>query len=932
MNQVQDGVASSSHTFNLQKFINRQSSSFATLLRSHSASLTFRKSSAFKKPDITKESFFAGYADMATTTTEHERPSRKLKSENKLYSFLTRSRSRSRSNAAAEPTTTTPKPRHPPDNSGSKPPSRLQSRPLSSTTTSTATVTPGTPKASRKSQRPATANSPVTTPRAQLQRRPSSPVRHPSSNNSRPSSARRRLQDFFTGRKSSTSRSRSRSRPSSPTNHLQLNDNLPPLPNNDTATRINHRKSSSSPARITTPSPPPGPKVLRVTNATTTSSSTGSTAASIKISKFFSKDPSPSPKLPTPGPPTLPPLPISRVSSLYRRSTANKDKDKDKELPSSLAIPTPPSPSSPTLPQPPRIMHTPPTPLKSPRESSTNINLNASGSGSSSQSHSQSSHLPVPSRPIYHAAKSSLDSSTSYRYRGNTSMGIVSEESPFVSPGPYKGKAREGVDPPSSSTNLHLLHSRPSMKMSSAARATKHGSFDFERPGWGSVAAVGSPGSNAEAVRMQRSGSSGTTGTGTSDRTSEILREKERDAREREKERESTYGPGLAGVGTLQREMSMKRAQEREEMMRRKRREEKEREKEREKEEIRKREEERDRPPTSSQRTTPSASDHMHASTSTGGTGTTAKHSSSAGKAAGKRMQNALGGATKPNLGAVSRLRVPHHGLFSFEPPVPSPTRPTITTNTGKVSEVAVGVKPDREKTPRTSAIPIGRRSNDRPPVPVPSVAALYGISSTPPEIIAGSSETTTSKLPSSFNSKIPAPAPGHRSGKKGRSLDLGLGLAWAPSKVREEALMNLPKSGFFSTTAGGIGQRRTSSGGSSVPGIGAYTGRNGMLRTASESTTHSGTGTSKNGTMEDVERSKLGKEVAQLFKNALDPEAYRLFKLYVHQFDREEIPFDGPKGIVSLVQDLLVASPLVTEDAKRRLFDKFVKIILQQT
>jgi len=50
-----------------------------------------------------------------------------------------------------------------------------------------------------------------------------------------------------------------------------------------------------------------------------------------------------------------------------------------------------------------------------------------------------------------------------------------------------------------------------------------------------------------------------------------------------------------------------------------------------------------------------------------------------------------------------------------------------------------------------------------------------------------------------------------------------------------------------------------------------------------------------------------------------------------VHQFDRHEIPFDGPEGIVSLVEGLLLAAPRLDEDGRKRLLDKFIRIILQQ-
>lgn len=69
------------------------------------------------------------------------------------------------------------------------------------------------------------------------------------------------------------------------------------------------------------------------------------------------------------------------------------------------------------------------------------------------------------------------------------------------------------------------------------SRSTKHGSFDFERPGWSTGGAI------------QRSGSNGTTATGTSGTSGGWGRSTDGGVRE------SAMGPGLAGVGTLQREV-----------------------------------------------------------------------------------------------------------------------------------------------------------------------------------------------------------------------------------------------------------------------------------------------------------------------------------------------------------------------------------------
>ena len=369
------------------------------------------------------------------------------------------------------------------------------------------------------------------------------------------------------------------------------------------------------------------------------------------------------------------------------------------------------------------------------------------------------------------------------------------------------------------------------IKMSTSVRSTKHGSFDFERPGWG-------------ASIIQRTGSSGTTGTGGS-----------------KNDEESVYGPGLAGVGTLQRDASMKRSQEREEMQK---------SKERARRATQatviadKEKDSKLRPSTSQQGSSTTPSEHVHTSTSTSGAPPTGK-SSSMSKATGRRhhgMKTASGSGISRLVGLTAQ-----HGPFSFERPVPSPTWSTGTatsTGTAGYSEVTAswsGRKAEKERErvrdemerQRESKRSGGRKAGDRAPVPVPSV------------------------LPTRFKSSHAGSGSnaGHRSGTKGRSLDLGLGLAWAPSKVREDAL--LPSSTFFT--------RSTSGGSSSAIGqstSGSTTGRS----SGSTNTSHhpisrsaSGNGRPRGREDRDMDRSKLGKEVAEMFKNALDPEAFALFK-----------------------------------------------------
>ena len=390
------------------------------------------------------------------------------------------------------------------------------------------------------------------------------------------------------------------------------------------------------------------------------------------------------------------------------------------------------------------------------------------------------------SRLGYHTVKNSLDSE--YKYHGAT-MGVVDEES------------RAEIASKSSTIVGPEPVPRPSYKkMSTSVRSKKHGSFDFEKPGW-------------VASQIQRNGSNDSEWS----KNSESIH----------KERDSTYGPGLAGVGTLQRDVSVKRAQEREEKNR-----------------LRDVTRKQTVPAAKSTNPTPhisSNSDHVHNSTSTTGksnTGTekslpTTGKSSSMSKASGKRALH----ATKTRSGSgVARFigLTTQHGPFSFEPAVPSTNRSTGSNGAGHE------VLPSRSKTEKEKARlrdemerqqSKDRKRGDRPAVPVPMTSTNAG----------------------------------HRSGTKGRSLDLGLGLAWAPSKVREEAL--LPSSTFFARSISNSSSKRSRS-------ESTTTG-------ASSSTTGNGSGRSKGGVInqDHVERSKLGREVAELFKHAVEPEGYKAFR-----------------------------------------------------
>lgn len=345
---------------------------------------------------------------------------------------------------------------------------------------------------------------------------------------------------------------------------------------------------------------------------------------------------------------------------------------------------------------------------------------------------------------------------------------------------------------------------RPSYKkMSTSIRSKKHGSFDFEKTGWA-------------APELQRSGST----------TSEWSKNSE--SIHKERERDSAYGPGLAGVGTLQRDESVKRAQEREA-----------------KTELR--DSTRKKPVFAAGKSTNPTphisskhSDHVHNSTSTTGKSNTGTEkslpntgkSSSMSKASGKRPSHAK---TRSGSGVARFIGLTtQHGPFSFEPPVPLTNRSTGSNGTSHEAQLSRS-KTDKEKARLRDELERqqskDRKRGDRPPVPVP----------------------------------MPSKNVGHRSGTKGRSLDLGLGLAWAPSKVREEAL--LPSSTFFARSISNSSSKRS---------------RSGSTTTGASSTTGHGSGRSKGGMTNqdpDVERSKLGKEVAELFRHAVEPEGYKAFR-----------------------------------------------------
>ncbi|KAH8830404.1 hypothetical protein DL96DRAFT_940844 [Flagelloscypha sp. PMI_526] len=129
----------------------------------------------------------------------------------------------------------------------------------------------------------------------------------------------------------------------------------------------------------------------------------------------------------------------------------------------------------------------------------------------------------------------------------------------------------------------------------------------------------------------------------------------------------------------------------------------------------------------------------------------------------------------------------------------------------------------------------------------------------------------------------------------KGRSLDLGIGLSWAPQTLREDRL--LPGSHLLPD------------------------GRSSPHSTAEEDPANI------------AEQKIVGEEIAQIFRKALDERGYAAFKEYIRRFDAHELPFDGPKGIIARVERLLSRrAPGLASDGQAQLLGRFVRVVLQNT
>ncbi|KAG6878598.1 hypothetical protein C0993_003053 [Termitomyces sp. T159_Od127] len=420
-----------------------------------------------------------------------------------------------------------------------------------------------------------------------------------------------------------------------------------------------------------------------------------------------------------------------------------------------------------------------------------------------------------------------------------------------------RGGAVDGLGNLNGHTRMKMVHSRRH-----SHRSTQHGSFDFERPGWSAT--------------MQRTVSGETTGSGMSSTGTTWGRGLDGHVGGI---RESAMGPGLAGVGTLQRDMSLKRGKEREEMMARIKEEER----------RRRRVEIQDKGRTTAKEfgVLPSKSQTSDLPPRTSSPEDDRALATGKPSTLGRKHGTIFEKTKVTTLGASL-------GPFAFEPPVSPPTWGIAT----------IANERDNRKDAPLAMTCSGDKSRDKP-------RKKACLESDKEKSLDREKERRVPNVYRGDRAPVPVPIPvpvtsasiGYRSGLKGRSLDLGLGLSWAPSSVREDAL--LPSS---------ILMGRSTSGSSSLAS---------MSRGKSVSRSASG-----NGKTEAVP--VLASQVAKVFKSVLSDKGYQEFKQYVDRFDAHEIPFDGPTGIVTCVERLLVSAPGLSEENRRQLLDNFIYVVLQ--
>ncbi|KAG6378649.1 hypothetical protein JVT61DRAFT_12919 [Boletus reticuloceps] len=219
-------------------------------------------------------------------------------------------------------------------------------------------------------------------------------------------------------------------------------------------------------------------------------------------------------------------------------------------------------------------------------------------------------------------------------------------------------------------------------------------------------------------------------------------------------------------------------------------------------------------------------------------------------KSTGKDLGNNTPPGQSSSWGRASGRRVlrASHGTFAFEPPSSLPNSPN----------------------PHTFNLPSEPHQNG---ISEPTSGLAQSQPSTP--LHAKHSRGQSYNTPDYAE---PGYHPGERKPKgKGRSLDLGLGLSWAPSRLREEVLM-----------PGSILAREKVK----------------------------------------LEKNRAnGTNVTKMFESLLSESRFQTFKKYVRSFDAHIIPLEGPSGLLASVEKLVAESGL-SERERKKLMSEFTVFV----
>ncbi|KAH7911557.1 hypothetical protein BJ138DRAFT_1085367 [Hygrophoropsis aurantiaca] len=225
-------------------------------------------------------------------------------------------------------------------------------------------------------------------------------------------------------------------------------------------------------------------------------------------------------------------------------------------------------------------------------------------------------------------------------------------------------------------------------------------------------------------------------------------------------------------------------------------------------------------------------------------------------KSTGKGVDGGAGQSSSWGRAAGKRAQRKSHGAFSFERAATTPNSPANHPSALPISPVRTDFEPLSGSMPSSSPLRT-------------EFGYVEGLNVSHS---ARGRDTDANRQWEQEREQVRKP----RGKGKGRSLDLGLGLSWAPNRVREEAVMP----GLFLSRAN---SRKAPN--------------------------------------------NRGRDVTKVFENVLSETGFEAFKKYVHRFDAHTIPLEGPSGLLSRVEKLLNSTG-IEERVKAELLGEFATFV----